>query len=97
MRVLVDFNEVYDDNFIWAVRDRSNFGPFERLALNDWVELYDYDGTSCLGRVIALTDQTVDCEIDWETVEYITSEIPSFDPLFVGPVEPVSYLTPSIA
>lgn len=90
MKVLVDFNEVYDDKFIWAVVHRDTVTADERsLQLGDWVELYDYDGTSCLGRVVEITDQTIDCEIDWETVEYTTTDIPPFQ----GVWERVAYFT----
>jgi hypothetical protein len=76
MRVLVDFNEVHDDNLIWAPRSQNNVTQGELpLRIGTVVELYDYDGTSCLARVAAMTDQTIDCEIDWDTVEYVDSHI----------------------
>ncbi len=90
MRVLVDFNEVYDDNFIWAVLRRNTVVQGESaIKVGDWVELYDYDGTSCLGRIVQMTDQTIDCEIDWDKVEYATSDIPPFQSAY----EMVGYFT----
>lgn len=90
MRVLVDFNEVYDGNFIWAVRGHNTVVQNEvALKVGDWVELYDYDGTSCLGRVVAMTEKTLDCEMALDTMEYATSDIPPFQ----GVYESVAYFT----
>lgn len=90
MRVLVDFNEVYDDKFVWAVVRRDTVAYQERPhQLGDWVELYDHDGTSCLGQIVEMTDQTIDCEIDWATFEYMITDIP----LFQGDYQPVTFFT----
>ncbi|MGP8162768.1 MAG: hypothetical protein ACLQAN_03165 [Acidimicrobiales bacterium] len=91
MRVLVDFNEVYEGNLVWAIRRQTTVTQDEQpLSVGDWVELYDYDSTSCLGRVTAVTDQTIDCEIDLDTIEYARSDIS----LFQGVYESVGYFTP---
>lgn len=91
MRVLVDFNEVYDDNLIWAVYRPSTVTKGEDVQVGDWVELYDYDGTSCLGLVMEKGDSTIDCKIDWDTVEYVTTEVSPFHSLYD---ESVGYLFP---
>ena len=79
MRVLADFNEVYEERYVWAIVPTIDTvapeGHFPRIG--EWVELYDYDGTSCLGMVKDCTEDTIDCEIDWDTVRYSTQDVPA--------------------
>lgn len=63
--VLVDFNEVYDDDYVWAViRDQV---PSASIEEGVWVRLYDIDGAACLGIVTHKGGRTIDCKIDWST------------------------------
>lgn len=98
MRVLTDFNEVYDERFVWAVvhRDTVTSGE-DPVQVGDWVELYDYDGTSCLGRVVEMNDETIDCEIDFDSMEYSSSDIPTFQGNYAAAAYFSSTLTPIIS
>lgn len=81
MRISADFNEIYEHRYIWAALPSNNVvfeggsvlsGP----EIGDWVELFDYDGTSCLARVIGRGGQTIDCEVEWDSFQTVTTEVP---------------------
>lgn len=63
--ISADFNEVYDDDHIWAiVREQV---PEAQVLPGDWVRLYDQDGAECLAIVERKGDRTIDCKLDWST------------------------------
>lgn len=73
----VDFNEVYDDDYVWAViRDESPLNPSPQV--NDWVVLRDADGITCWAIVIGRTPRTIDCKIDWSTWKSVRVDADNF-------------------
>lgn len=77
MRVLADFNEIYDEKFIWALRRRDTLVAGEEPRVGELVELYDHDGTTCFGWITEVTDLTIDCVLDWDSFQYTTVDIPA--------------------
>ena len=68
MRFLTDFNEVFDDDCVWAVVPQNTFIYLESDPQpGDWVELFDYDGSWCLAVVLQRHANTIDCRIDWSS------------------------------
>lgn len=60
--LLADFNEMYDDCYIWLSLRRmpSAVAP----ESGDWVELYDRDGDRCYAIVTEVNGPIVTCKMD---------------------------------
>jgi hypothetical protein len=91
MRYLADFNEIYDDDSIWVVAKRTSFTPWtggdrdvEEAREGDRVELFDYDGTTCLAIVMSCGEQTMECKLDLSTWQTVTQENEQFAQGLVG-------------
>ena len=82
MRYLTDFNNIYDDNRIWTVARRDTYDGYaygeaaHEPSRGDVVELFDYDGASCLAVIAECHPNTFDCIIDWSTWQTVSQEIP---------------------
>lgn len=59
----VDWNEVYDDDFVWTSMHRM--AGVVAPEPGDWVELYDWDGDRCFAIVTDVDGPIVTCKIDW--------------------------------
>lgn len=63
----VDFNEVFDDDYVWAVlRDPFSY-DLNSPAVGQWVRLTDFDGATCQAIVLSRGQRTIECKIDWTT------------------------------
>jgi len=89
--IRTDFNEVYDDDYVWAIvrdqamiRDQAHTLAFPEVG--DWVQLFDDNGAQCLALVTSRTRRTIDCKIDWSTWQEIRSNISAFS----GSYQPVA-------
>lgn len=68
IRIWVDFNEVYDDDFVWTSlrRGTPEIGSWE-LEPDELVDLVDDDGASCWGVVIERTGPILITRLLWNT------------------------------
>ncbi len=73
--VKTDFNEVFDDDYVWASLRLSPSLQAADLGLGDWVELYDEDGETCIAAITARSGPIITCKIDWATWRSIVSTI----------------------
>jgi hypothetical protein len=85
MRYLADFNEIYDDDLVWVVVKRTSFTSWadgdrdvEEPRDGDRVELFDYDGTTCLAIVMSSGERTMECKLDLSTWQTVTQENDQF-------------------
>jgi hypothetical protein len=65
-RLWVDFNEVYDDDFVWTSIRRTPGVSADMLGVDQMVELFDADGATCWARIVETKGHTVVCKLDWE-------------------------------
>jgi hypothetical protein len=73
MILIVDFNDVDDDETLWALTDQSGFEMGRGSASEGgWVELRDHDGMSCMARVTEVRGSVIRCRINWATRRTIT-------------------------
>lgn len=72
--VQVDFNEVYDDDHVWASVRRTPGLNVADLGSGEWVRLTDVDGASCLAIVDDMTGPILTCKIDWSTWRSVRTE-----------------------
>ena len=79
MLVKTDFNEVFDQDYIWASLRLSPSLDAANLAPGDWVELYDEDGETCLAVITARSGPIITCRIRWETWRSVKSTVETFD------------------
>ena len=88
MLVKTDFNEVFDEDYIWASLRLSPSLDAVNLAPGDWVELYDEDGETCLAVITVRTGPIITCKIRWETWRSVRSTVETFDhgPVRVSPI-----------
>jgi hypothetical protein len=78
IRLWADFNELSDTQ-IWTSLRRAGFLPEDRPKIGEWVELWDYDGDTCLGRVTSIQHPIVHLEVDldsWVDGPLVHAEIP---------------------
>ena len=64
-RLWVDFNEVYDGDYVWT--STRHVPSLEQPEPGEWIELYDSDGERCWAVVRSFDDPIVHCKIDWST------------------------------
>ena len=86
MSLWVDFNEVFDGDYVWTSLRRS--GP--QLAtpnVGEWVVLHDDDGATCLGIITSVVGPIVTCKLDWSEWREVQ------DSLRLDAQSPVSGLT----
>lgn len=77
-RLWVDFNEVYDGDYVWtSVRQTPAWHGMPQMG--DHVELYDDDGVTCIGIVRHVEGPIVAFKIDWSTWRE--------DPFKIDPIE----------
>ena len=92
VEIQVDFNEVFDDDYVWAVL-RGPFSPYDHVnpAIGQWVRLTDFDGATCQALVLARGQRTIECKIDWSTwqdirltTERVDANRETFEPILFG-------------
>lgn len=59
-----DFNEVFDQDYVWVSLRRTIGFDAQQVQAGDWVELADEDGLSCWAVVTERTGPIVTCKID---------------------------------
>ena len=81
-RLLVDFNEVYDDECIWT--SLRQMPPTLAPRMAETVELYDSDGEHCWAVVESIAGPIVHARIKWDTWGPASPRLParplSYDP-----------------
>jgi len=78
IRLWADFNELSDTK-IWTSLRRAGFLPQGRPSIGEWVELWDYDGDTCLAVVRSIEHPIVHLEVDldtWVDGQLVQAEIP---------------------
>jgi len=76
MEIRTDFNEVHDDDYVWAVLPTAQLSHMP--APGEWVYLFDRDGASCYAIVTTSGRRAIDCKIDWSTWSDFRSEVHDF-------------------
>jgi hypothetical protein len=91
IRLWADFNELSDTK-IWTSLRRAGFLPEGRPSIGEWVELWDYDGDTCLGMVTSIEYPIVHLEVDldtWVDGQLVHTEIPlTFRQSYTSQVDP---------
>lgn len=82
--VKVDFNEVFEDNQVWASLRWSPSLAASQLAEGDLVELYDEDGETCLAVVMSRTGPIITCRISWPTWRSVRASLIASSMALVG-------------
>lgn len=77
-RLWADFNEVFDDNYVWTSLRRTPQLEVDRLVPGAWVELSDDDQSTCWGVVRERSGPIITCQLVWSTWRDITSEFSIF-------------------
>jgi hypothetical protein len=65
--IWVDFNEVFDEDYVWTSLRRTPSFESSHLQGGDWVRLADDDGATCLAIVREHNGPIIICKIDWST------------------------------
>ncbi len=73
-RLWVDFNEVYDDDYVWTSL-RNTASVIHAPSPGDWIELHDDSGEGCWALITEVDGPIVSCKIDWSTWRSVRSSL----------------------
>lgn len=87
MDLYADFNEVYDDDYVWTSTRRTPGAHVDLLTPGEWVRLVDDDGASCLGIIHTVEGPIVTCKLDWSTWRSIIVDLHESHAVVTNPRE----------
>lgn len=69
MRLWVDFNDMEEEDRIWADLDQASFFFEEDIYLGNRARLFDGVGHECAGYIVEIDTprRLIELEIDWQT------------------------------